>query len=105
MSRYIDQDAVVAELEQEVEEADDWNTAHEIANTVKYFHATAIEDIIKDYRICGYTFKELIVFAEACQKEGITEENLVGFCTNVRNAYEYMINKAMEEMDKQILGL
>ena len=34
--RLIDADALMAELEREVELADDWNTAHEIANVVKY---------------------------------------------------------------------
>lgn len=103
MSRYIDQDAVMAELEQEVKEADDWKTAHEIANTVKYFPATAIEDIIKDYRICGYKFDELIIFAEACQKQGITEDNITDFCYNARNAYKYLLDKVQEEMDKKML--
>lgn len=37
MSRLIDADALMKELEREVELADDWKTAHEIANVVKYF--------------------------------------------------------------------
>ena len=37
MADYIDRQAVMAELEKEVELADDWKTAHEIANVVKYF--------------------------------------------------------------------
>ena len=43
MARYIDADALVKELEREVELADDWKTAHEIANVVKYFPTTEIE--------------------------------------------------------------
>lgn len=35
--RAIDADALMKELEREVELADDWKTAHEIANVVKYF--------------------------------------------------------------------
>ena len=35
--RPIDADALMKELEREVELADDWKTAHEIANVVKYF--------------------------------------------------------------------
>lgn len=34
--RLIDADALMQELEREVEFADDWKTAHEIANCVKY---------------------------------------------------------------------
>ena len=37
MARYIDADALMKELEREVELADDWKTAHEIHNVVKYF--------------------------------------------------------------------
>lgn len=35
--RLIDADALMKELEREVELADDWKTAHEISNVVKYF--------------------------------------------------------------------
>lgn len=35
--RLIDADALMKELDREVELADDWKTAHEIANVVKYF--------------------------------------------------------------------
>jgi hypothetical protein len=36
MSRYIEYEPIMAELEKEVKLADDWKTAHEIANVVKY---------------------------------------------------------------------
>lgn len=36
MSRWIEYEPLMAELEREVELADDWKTAHEIANVVKY---------------------------------------------------------------------
>lgn len=39
--RLIDADALMNELEREVALADDWKTAHEIANCVKY--ATTVE--------------------------------------------------------------
>lgn len=32
MAEYIDKEKLIEVLEQEVEEADDWKTAHEIAN-------------------------------------------------------------------------
>lgn len=35
--RPIDADALMKELEREVDLADDWKTAHEIVNVVKYF--------------------------------------------------------------------
>ena len=36
MSKYIEYEPLMAELEREVELADDWKTAHEIANVAKY---------------------------------------------------------------------
>lgn len=36
MSRHIEYEPLMAELEREVELADDWKTAHEIANVAKY---------------------------------------------------------------------
>lgn len=43
--RLIDADALMKELEHEVDLADDWKTAHEIANVVKYFPAIETEII------------------------------------------------------------
>lgn len=37
MARYIDRDKLMAELDCEIKLADNWKTAHEIANVVKYF--------------------------------------------------------------------
>ena len=37
MERYINANALLKDLEREVELADDWKTAHEIYNVVKYF--------------------------------------------------------------------
>lgn len=46
MNRYIEYEPIMAELEREVELADDWKTAHEIANVVKY--APSIEIALAD---------------------------------------------------------
>ena len=50
MSRYIEYEPLMAELEREVELADVWKTAHEIANVAKY--APTIE--IVRCRECKY---------------------------------------------------
>ena len=55
MSRYIEYEPLMAELEREVELADDWKTAHEIANVVKY--APSI-DIVR-CKECKYKDTEL----------------------------------------------
>lgn len=46
MSRYVEYEPIMEELEKEVELADDWKTAHEIANVVKY--APSIEIALAD---------------------------------------------------------
>ena len=43
MAKYYNADALMKELEQEVELADDWKTAHEIVNVVKYFPTIELE--------------------------------------------------------------
>lgn len=60
--RLIDADALMQELEREVELADDWKTAHEIANVVKYFPTIEPEQkwIPCTERLPEY--RELVVF-------------------------------------------
>ena len=48
--------------------------------------------------INGYPVDELIVFATACRKMGITEDELHEFVTNAKYAYDYVIS----EIDKSI---
>ena len=47
MPRYIDADALMKELEREVELADDWKTAHEIYNVVKYFPTADAVEVVR----------------------------------------------------------
>ena len=56
MSRYIEYEPLMAELEREVELADDWKTAHEIANVAKY--APTIE--IVRCRECKHNYNTAI---------------------------------------------
>ena len=76
MGEYIDKEKLIEILEQEVEEADDWKTAHEIANVVKYFPSADVRENKRghwtatptgDYRCseCGYFTVDLV-----CVKDG-----------------------------------
>lgn len=62
------------------------------------------EDVIdiKNYTICGYSFKDLVVFAEACDMMGVEEEDLKDFCAEATSAYNYMARKIETEMKRQI---
>lgn len=60
MARYIDADKL--NLDAEVEMADDWKTAHEIANVIKYAPAEDVTPVVhakweieSTWEICGMT--------------------------------------------------
>ena len=46
--------------------------------------------------ICGYPMEALILFGEACRRAGVTEKDLLVFCTNAVNAYRYVISRFEE---------
>ena len=52
--------------------------------------------------ICGYSFQELIRFADACKRANISETDLHAFCLNCDSAYEYTMEKINEEFQKQM---
>ncbi len=52
--------------------------------------------------ICGYPVEALALFGEACRRAGVSERDLLVFCTNARNAYEYVISKFQESCDRAI---
>ena len=58
-----------------------------------------LTEILEESEMCGYNFKELLMFAEACEMQGITEENLRDFCMMAENATQYVIDKIEEELD------
>lgn len=63
-----------------------------------------IENILRNSEMCGYNFEELLIFAEACRKAGITENNLHDFCMNCESAFNYIHQKFMEKIESEILG-
>ena len=67
MADYIDRQAVMAELEKEVELADDWKTAHEIANVVKYFPSADVQPVRHGHWIKG----KIGYYCSACRECGI----------------------------------
>jgi hypothetical protein len=51
---------------------------------------------------CGYTSKELLMFADACRRQGITEEYLFAFCKNAEDAFAYAFEKIAERFKKEV---
>lgn len=52
--------------------------------------------------IYGYPFKEVIVFADACRKNNISEGDMREFCLNAEAAWLYVIDKASEQIDIEL---
>ncbi len=44
-------------------------------------------------KLCGYDTENLALFAEACRKAGITENDLYNFAKNAQEAYTFGINE------------
>ena len=65
MSRYIEYEPIMEELEKEVKLADDWKTAHEIANVVKY--APSI-DIVRCKECKSWSYSDLIESHNRCER-------------------------------------
>ena len=59
-----------------------------------------IEEQMRKHTFCGYSFEELLIFAEACRKAGIEEHDLKVFCKNVESAFNYVYSKMVEELDR-----
>lgn len=62
-------------------------------------------DELLDSTVCGYRVKELLLFAEACRKQGITETELHDFCLNVESAYQLVIDEQREVTEKYLAEL
>jgi len=56
----------------------------------------------KDCVICGYTVPELIIFADACRKAGISNQDLMTFCANAVNAYNYILDEVQKSFEKSL---
>lgn len=51
---------------------------------------------------CGYSAEKLLMFADACRKNNITEEELHNFCLNAESAFNYILSKIQEESAKRL---
>ena len=51
---------------------------------------------------CGYSAEKLLMFADACKRNNITEEELHDFCLNAESAFNYILSKIQEESAKRL---
>lgn len=52
----------------------------------------------KDY-IMGYPVEELVIFASACRKQGISNDQLRDFVLNLRTAYEIIMAEVRDSTE------
>lgn len=53
---------------------------------------------------CGYSAKELLLFADACRRSGITDEEMHEFCLCAENVFKYVLFKVSENLEKGMLS-
>ena len=63
---------------------------------------TEFQNRLEHTTVCGYPFKELMVFADACRKYNVSESDMHEFCLNAESAWQYIMDKMHEQMDKQM---
>ena len=78
-------------------------TAGEICEMIGEVPTTDVAGILEHSEIVGYTFKKLCMFAEACRRQGIEEDDLKNFCTAAESAAQYTLDKIMESFEKNAL--
>lgn len=52
--------------------------------------------------ICGYSLNELMIFADACRKQNISNYELKEFCVNVEGAYAYVMSEIGKSFNEEI---
>lgn len=97
--RLIDADAL--DLDREVELADDWKTAHEIANVVKY--APTVDAVPLD-KLCEFLADTLHTPAPCFNNEEICPHMDFGYCRlpdapDVKECWKKILTKWMEVQD------
>lgn len=53
---------------------------------------------------CGYSAKELLLFADVCRRSGITHEEMHEFCLCAESVYKYVLSKVSESLEKELLS-
>ena len=53
-------------------------------------------------KLCGYDVEDIALFAEACRKAGITENDLATFAKNAKDAYTFGLKKFEEAVMRNL---
>lgn len=114
MSRYIDADILLEIIEGltwyhpvqgkmvEGAKGTGWYKSDDVFRAVEECARLELSDILKGAYICGYDFKDLVTFADACKRQGITEQDMSDFCKNAGDAYRYVLDMVQEQTNKAV---
>ena len=78
---------------------DDWDGDPGIEIEVPEWCPAIDFDMLEVY---GYDFKDILVFADACRRAGVRNEELKDFVNATEQMYEVFAKKVNEEMGKQM---
>ena len=82
---------------------DDRRKAKEMYNTHPVFCERKEKfENLKNCTIYGYTFEELMIFADACRKCDISNADLKDFCENAKSSYEYIMGEIEKGFEREL---
>ena len=77
------------------------DVAEDVVNAIP---SVTFLEAFENYRIEGFSLKELTLFADSCRRNGVTDKELHGWALNVGRAYDYLLGKMQEQLDEYITG-
>lgn len=107
MTDLIDRDALIKalnELAMEHHESHVPLVEHDFRELIRKAKHADINEALEQYCVCGYEFKELAIFADACREQGITERDMADFCRNITSAWNYIAKEVEKQLDDAILN-
>lgn len=86
---------------------DDWSYKHEARDMAiealkRDDPETEFQKRFEKTTICGYSAKELMLFADACRRNGITSENVREFKLNAETAAQYVTALVKEQLAREL---
>jgi hypothetical protein len=99
--RLIDVDYLLKELEDWQADLDDAISGRQLGVTDAMVIAYQIPTVDIDH-IYGYPIKDLIIFADICRKQNISNEDLKDFSRNTALIYEHIQKDFFDNLQKNI---
>ena len=86
------------ELGQEMHKTNIPMVEHDFRELIDKQPAVDLNEAMRNYTVVGYKFDDLVLFAEACRRENVTEKDLKDFVDNVSAVVRYTMEKLKESV-------